>query len=118
MARLEAALAVAAPPTLAEAARASACPIEGIRALESAGRIVRVEDDLAWEAATLVRLQALAVQLASAGPLSPAAFRDATGTSRRYALAILEDLDRRAVLRRTPDGHVPGPRAATLRIPA
>ena len=31
--------------------------------------------------------------------------------SRRYALAILEDLDRRGILRRTPDGHVLGPRA-------
>jgi hypothetical protein len=28
-------------------------------------------------------------------------------------MAILEDLDRRGVLRRTPEGHVPGPRAAT-----
>ena len=30
-------------------------------------------------------------------------------------MAILEDLDRRAILRRTPAGHVPGPRAAALR---
>jgi hypothetical protein len=29
-------------------------------------------------------------------------------------MAILEDLDRRAILRRTPAGHVPGPRAPTL----
>jgi len=28
--------------------------------------------------------------------------------------AILEDLDRRAILRRTATGHVPGPRAASL----
>jgi len=73
---------------------------------------VRVEDDLAWAADTYRRLQALAVEMAAAGPLTPAAFRDATGTSRRYALAILEDLDRRGVLRRTDAGHVPGPRAA------
>jgi hypothetical protein len=26
-------------------------------------------------------------------------------------MALLEDLDRRGVLRRTPTGHVPGPRA-------
>jgi selenocysteine-specific elongation factor len=49
--------------------------------------------------------------MARLGPLTPAAFRDATGTSRRYALAILEELDGRGILRRTPDGHVPGPRA-------
>ncbi len=26
-------------------------------------------------------------------------------------MAILADLDRRGILRRTPDGHLPGPRA-------
>jgi len=114
MERLEAMLAVAAPPSLREAALAARCPIEGIRALESAGRIVRVEDDLAWEVGTLGRFWLLALRLATPGPLSPAAFRDATGTSRRFALAILEDLDRRAVLRRTPAGHVPGPRASSV----
>jgi hypothetical protein len=49
--------------------------------------------------------------MAARSPLTPAAFRDATGTSRKYVMAILEDLDRRAILRRTPDGHVPGPKA-------
>ena len=49
--------------------------------------------------------------MAAREPLTPAAYRDATGTSRKYVLAILEDLDRRAILRRTPDGHVPGPKA-------
>jgi hypothetical protein len=51
--------------------------------------------------------------MAAAGPLTPAAYRDATGTSRKFVMAILEDLDRRGVLRRTDAGHVPGPRAAT-----
>jgi hypothetical protein len=57
------------------------------------------------------------VELASAAPLAPAALRDATGTSRKYVMAILEDLDRRGVLRRTPAGHVPGPRAAPATRP-
>jgi selenocysteine-specific elongation factor len=113
MARLEAALDAPAPPGLAEAARSAGCPPEGIRALEAAGRIVRVEDDLAWSASLLRRFETLALELAATAPLSPAAYRDATGTSRRYALAILEDLDRRAILRRTPAGHVRGPRAPT-----
>jgi hypothetical protein len=114
MDRLEAALSVAAPPSLADAARAAGCPIDGIRALESAGRIVRVEDDLAWAAPAYRGLESLAVRLAAAGPLSPAAFRDATGTNRRLSLAILEDLDRRGVLRRTPAGHALGPRAGSV----
>jgi hypothetical protein len=111
MNRLEAALAVAAPPPLDDAAVAAGCPPEGVRALQAEGRIVRIGTDLAWAAGSYTRLAALALDLARTAPLTPAAFRDATGTSRRYVLAILEDLDRREILRRTPEGHIPGPRA-------
>jgi selenocysteine-specific elongation factor len=110
MDRLETALGVAAPPPLAAAARAAGCPPDGIRALESAGRIVRLEDDLAWAAETYRALVKQALAMASRGALRPAAYRDATGTSRRYVLVILEDLDRRGLLRRTDAGHVLGPR--------
>ena len=110
MDRLEQALSVPAPPPLADAAGAAHCSPDGIRALEAAGRLVRVEDDLAWAAGTYRDLEATALRLAAAAPLSPAALRDATGTSRKYVMALLEDLDRRGVLRRTPAGHVPGPR--------
>jgi len=112
MARLERALDVPAPPPLADAARVAGCPAEGIRALEAAGRIVRLDDDLAYAAPAYRDIERGALALATAGPLTPAALRDATGTSRKYIMAILEDLDRRGVLRRTPAGHVPGPRAA------
>jgi selenocysteine-specific elongation factor len=111
MDRLEALLAVPAPPPIEEAAAAAGCPTEGIRALEAAGRIVRLGGDVAYARDTYAQLEALALEMADRGSLTPAAFRDATGTSRRYALALLEDLDRRAVLQRTPDGHVRGPRA-------
>jgi len=111
MDRLEAALDLAAPAGLAEAARAAGCPPAGIRALEAAGRIVRVEEDIAWSAGAFARLQAAALDLATPGPLTPAALRDATGTSRKYVMALLEELNRRGVLARTPAGHVRGPRA-------
>lgn len=111
MARLEAALSVPAPPSLQEAATAAGCPPEGVRALAAEGRITRLGSDLAWATPTYHRLAAEALRMARARPLAPAAFRDATGTSRKFVLAILEDLDRREILRRTPDGHVPGPRA-------
>jgi selenocysteine-specific elongation factor len=111
MDRLETALATVAPPPLSVAARSSGCPPEGVRALERANRIVRLDDDLAWAFGTYRDLAARAVALAGTAPLTPAAFRDATGTSRKYVMAILEDLDRRAILRRTEAGHVPGPRA-------
>ncbi len=111
MERLESALAVAAPPPLGEAALAAGCPPDGIRALSADGRIVRLSPDLAWSTAAYHRLAAVALERARAGPLTPAVLRDATGTSRRYVLAILEDLDRRGILQRTPEGHIPGPRA-------
>jgi selenocysteine-specific elongation factor len=82
-----------------------------VRALEASGRIVRVEPDLAWAGTTYRELEALAVRLADPGPLTPAAMRDATGTSRKYVMALLEDLDRRGILLRTAAGRVRGPRA-------
>ncbi len=112
MDRLVAALATASPPALAEAARAAGCSAAAVRELERTSRIVRLESDLAWAAETWRDLAGRALSMAATAPLSPAAFRDATGTSRKYVMAILEDLDRRAILRRTPAGHVPGPRAA------
>jgi selenocysteine-specific elongation factor len=111
MDRLEVLLDVPAPPDLSGAARAAGCPPEGIRALEAAGRIVRVEADLAWAAPAFRCLVATALELARRGPLAPAALRDATGTSRRVVMPFLEDLNRRGILARTPAGHVPGPRA-------
>jgi selenocysteine-specific elongation factor len=111
MDRLEALLDVPAPLGLAEAAQAAGCPAEGIRALEAAGRIVRVEADLAWAAPAFERLVAVALELARRAPLAPAALRDATGTNRRVVMPLLEDLNRRGLLVRTPTGHVPGPRA-------
>jgi hypothetical protein len=112
MARLETALDVVAPPGLGQAAKAAGCPPEGIRALEGAGRIVRLDDDLAYAATAFARLEEVALRLATTGPLLPAGLRDATGTSRKYVMAVIEELDRRGVLRRTPDGHVIGPRAS------
>jgi selenocysteine-specific elongation factor len=111
MDRLVAALSSDSPPPLNLAARDAGCPPEGIRLLEAANRIVRLDEELAWAFPTYRELAGRAVALAAATPLTPAVFRDATGTSRKYVMAILEDLDRRAILRRTPAGHVPGPRA-------
>jgi len=111
MDRLVAALTSAAPPPFDDAVHSAGCPPEGVRLLEQSGRIVRLEPDLAFAADTYRDLSDRALALARSGPLTPAAFRDATGSSRKYALVILEDLDRRQVLRRGPDGHLPGPRA-------
>jgi selenocysteine-specific elongation factor len=114
MDRLERILDVPAPPPLGEAAAAAGCPSDGVKALAAAGRIVRLGPDLAWSAGAYHRLAAVALEQSRWAPLSPAALRDATGTSRKYVLAILEDLDRRQILRRTPEGHIPGSRAPRL----
>jgi selenocysteine-specific elongation factor len=111
MDRLERALAVPAPPPLGATARAVGCSPDGVRALERAARIVVLEPDLAYAMSTYRDLAAGALRMAASAPLTPAALRDATGTSRKYVMAILEDLDRRALLRRTPEGHIPGPKA-------
>jgi selenocysteine-specific elongation factor len=111
MDRLEAALAVVAPPPLREAAAAAGCPAAAVRELERKGRIVVLDADLAYAMSTYRDLAAKALDIARREPLTPAAFRDVTGTSRRFVMPILEDLDRRGILRRTPDGHLPGPRA-------
>jgi selenocysteine-specific elongation factor len=109
--RLVAALSTNAPPSLAAAARSAGCDTATVRALERDGRIVVIAPDVAYAMTTYQALAATALALARTGPLSPAAFRDATGTSRKYTMPILEDLGRRGILTRTPSGHVPGPRA-------
>jgi len=116
MARLEGALAVPAPPPLGEAARLAGCPPAGVRELERSGRIVVIEDDLAYASTTYRALETQALELATRSPLTPAALRDATGTSRKFVMAILADLDRRGILRRTEAGHVPGARAPSPSI--
>jgi len=114
MDRLEAALASPTPQGLSDAAAQARCPRSGVRRLEQLGRIVVLAPDLAYAAATYAGIERTALELAARAPLTPAAFRDATGTSRKYVMAILEDLDRRGVLRRTPSGHVIGPRAGLV----
>ena len=113
MDRLERALAVPAPPALSAAAGSVGCSAAGIHELERRGRIVELEPDLAYATSTYGELAERAVAMASVAPLTPAAFRDATGTSRKYVMAILADLDRRGVLQRRSDGHVPGPRVGS-----
>jgi hypothetical protein len=114
MDRLVALLDVPAPPAFAEAVRGSGCSAEGVRSLEASGRLIRIDDEIAYAASAYERLATLAVEMAGRSSLTPAALRDATGTSRKYVMAILEDLGTRGMLTRTPDGHVPGPRAAQV----
>jgi hypothetical protein len=72
MERLERALDVPAPPSLAEAARVAGCPPSVIRDLERAGRLVLLEPDLAYASTIYRDLATRALALASTAPLTPA----------------------------------------------
>jgi selenocysteine-specific elongation factor len=109
-AALVAALDVDAPPPLAAAMTDAGCSQATRRQLERDGHIIVVGDDVAWSAGAFGRLRDLALDLADVAPLTPAALRDASGTSRKYVMALLEEFDRRGILTRTPQGHVRGPR--------
>jgi selenocysteine-specific elongation factor len=75
--------------------------------LERAGRAVRVAKNLHFAPAPLHNLEARAVALCDReGQITIARTRDALGTSRRYAQALLEHLDARKVTRRAGDAHI------------
>ncbi len=93
-----------APPALSvAAARAGVAPAL-VRELEAEGAIVRLGPDLAVAAGVLDEAVARLRAAASAeGPLSAARAKEVLGTTRKYALPLLEELDRRGRTRRRGD---------------
>src|SRR4029078_9230058 len=77
MNRLERLLDDPAPPPLVDAARRAGCPPSAVRDLESQGRIVVLDADLAYAAAAYRALEREALALAAGGPPTPGALRDA-----------------------------------------
>ncbi|MBX5468985.1 MAG: selenocysteine-specific translation elongation factor [Thermoleophilaceae bacterium] len=76
--------------------------------LERAGLAVRVGRNLHYAPDALAALEArIAAILERDGRATLAGVRDELGTSRRYAQALLEHLDRRRVTRRVGDAHLP-----------
>ena len=75
--------------------------------LERAGQAVRVARNLHFHAGPLADLEGRVVALCERdGQATIATLRDELGTSRRYAQALLEHLDRTKVTRRDGDVHV------------
>jgi selenocysteine-specific elongation factor len=75
--------------------------------LEKAGQAVRVDRNLHFHPDALAQVEARVLELiARDGAATIATVRDALGTSRRYAQAVLEHLDRTRVTRRDGDAHV------------
>ena len=96
------------PRAVAEALRID--PGEAIAALErlvDAGRAVRLARDVYFASARLEELRSRALELLHAhGQITIAELRDALGTSRKYAQALLEHLDSTKVTVRQGDRHV------------
>jgi len=69
--------------------------------------LVRVAENLIFHASSLTTLRGLlAVRKAQSNVLSVAAFKEITGLSRKYAIPLLEYLDRERVTRRQGDDRV------------
>lgn len=99
-----------APPRLSQAAARAGASVALVRELEAAGDLVRVDDDLA---VTGDAVEAAAARLREAyareGPLTAARAKQVLGTTRKYAIPLLGELDRRGVTRRAGDlRHVVG----------
>lgn len=98
-----------APPRIAEAAVSVGAAPALLKEMEAAGDIVRLDQDLAMTAAAVAQAAQLLRQRYDAeGPLTAAQAKEALGTSRKFALPLLEELDRRGITRREGDiRHIP-----------
>ncbi len=107
-----------APPALREAATAAGASRALLGELESAGDLVLLSDDIAMTSAAVEHAATLLRDAATVeGPLTASRARQVLGTSRKFVLPLLEELDRRGVTRREGDtrSFVPsaGPGRAT-----
>ncbi len=103
--RLVAAVADAEPfPPSVKDLVGSGFDLELIGAVCADGRLVRVSPDIVVTPALLARGEAV-VRANAGGPegLTVSSFREALGTSRRYALPLLEHFDRQGVTKRQGD---------------
>ncbi|WP_418252144.1 SelB C-terminal domain-containing protein, partial [Gordonibacter urolithinfaciens] len=111
------AAAAAAPPAVtelvAQAGVDASVAHRALGALEKAGRIRRVSGELAFDAAAYEALEQAAVALLrDQGGATAAELRDAMGTTRKYAIPLLEHFDAQGVTRRDGDLRVLGPKRA------
>jgi selenocysteine-specific elongation factor len=91
-----------APPDLAQLVAASGAArntvVEMLRVMERGGAVVRASSDIYFLRDAVDKVKAtLKEQVAPRATLTPAAFRDLFQTSRKYAIPLLELLDREGV---------------------
>ena len=93
-----------APPTVKELI-ASGFELELVQAVCADGRLVRVGPELVMTPAVVTRAETVAREAGSRG-LTVSGFRQSMGTSRKYAVPLLELLDARGITRRVGDVRV------------
>jgi selenocysteine-specific elongation factor len=95
------------PPDLKQIAADLGQPgklFEVIRLLENEGKIVRVTQDLCFKVEALHRAKTLLLEnLEQKSEISAAAFRTLIGSSRKYAISLLEYFDRQGLTLRVGD---------------
>ncbi|MGH2722052.1 MAG: SelB C-terminal domain-containing protein, partial [Actinomycetota bacterium] len=102
------------PPLLPELHRAYDPAL--VRAMVRTGELVQVAPDLVYRARDLERVKEQLVGLVEgSGPFTVAQFRDLVSTTRKYAVPLLEYLDRTGFTRRQGDLRVLGPSAGEAR---
>ena len=80
--------------------------------LTEQGQVVRVGDDLIISATVLEEgARRTREHLKASGKISVSEFRDLLGTTRKYALPLLEWMDEQKITRRAGDERLPGPNA-------
>jgi selenocysteine-specific elongation factor len=93
------------PPTVKELVATGFGP-ELIRAACADGRLVRVSPDIVISPELMARAERIVRDLARPPGITVSAFREALGTSRKYALPILEHFDAGGLTRRQGDLRV------------
>ncbi len=89
--------------------------IELAKALERMGEVVLVSSDLAYPADMWADMQRRIIDLISTGgPVTVSRVREAIGTSRKYAVPLLEHMDATGITRRSGDVRDLGPRGREL----
>jgi selenocysteine-specific elongation factor len=93
-----------APPPLSTAAAQAGATAGLVAQMETAGHIVRLSGDLAMAGSAVDEATALLRDAAGReGALTASRARQILGTSRKYTLPLLEELDRRGITRRIGD---------------
>jgi selenocysteine-specific elongation factor len=108
------------PPPLDELRRLARPDVADrmLQVLLDEGAVVAVAADLRYAASVVAAVQAVVVEtLRAGGDVTVATLRDRLGTSRRYALALLEYFDASRVTRRVGDRRILGPQASAPRAP-